>query len=106
MSQDLEEADPTWPPSYLQPQQLLAGLDVPLDLAGHRLDHLDAVFVEHVEHVPDAQTCRNQEVIRATHTLASQQGVNVAIPLVTGVNIIYWERWEYWDPSGEVNSPT
>jgi len=58
----LSAADPTW--RYLQGQQLLAGLDVSLDLARHRLDHLDAVLVEHVEHVADAQTCgtmRNHE---------------------------------------------
>lgn len=42
--------------THLQSQQLLAGFNVPLDLTRHRLNDFNTVLVEHIEHVPDAQT--------------------------------------------------
>lgn len=50
-----------WGISHLKSQQLLAGLDVPLYLASHRLDDFNTVPVEDVEHVSDTKTCPNKE---------------------------------------------
>lgn len=48
------------PFTHLQSQQLLAGFNVSLDLASHRLNDFNAVLIEHIEHVPDAQACRRE----------------------------------------------
>lgn len=51
---------PFQPSTHLQSQQLLAGFNVSLDLASHRLNDFDAVLIEHIEHVPDAKACRRE----------------------------------------------
>ena len=46
------------PTTHLQSQKLLTGFNVPLYLARHRLNDFNTVFIEHIEHVSDAETWR------------------------------------------------
>ncbi len=47
--------------TYLQSQQLLTGFNVSLYFTCHRLNDFNAVFIEHIEHVADAQTWREKQ---------------------------------------------
>lgn len=47
--------------TYLQSQQLLAGFNVSLYLACHRLNDFNAIFIKHIEHVPNTQSCRESK---------------------------------------------